>query len=177
MNENRTNHPGHGWKWAALLLGGLLVLSMTCTISLLWGGMIGFAMGRVTAPQRFLQQPPFEHFGIEPFPGRPYPLDPFESSGPWLGVYYEMQDTGALVTGVFANSPAEVAGIQTGDLITRVDGRRVSASRSLAEVIEGYRPGDLIELTLLRNGREERLQVRLAARMDMQRPVDPSWNG
>jgi membrane-associated protease RseP (regulator of RpoE activity) len=177
MNENRTDRQGNRWRWATVILGALLALTMTCAISMVWGGMVGFALGRVSAPRRYIHRPAIEHFEFSPFPTLPDPLEPFESGRPWLGIYYEMRETGALVTGVFAGSPAEEAGIETGDVIARVDGRRVNRDLSLGDIIQSYRPGDIVELTILYEGGTRTVRVQLSARMDMPAPVIPDWNG
>ena len=98
--ENRTNHQGNRWKWAAVILGAVFALTMTCAISMVWGGMVGFALGRVSAPRHSIPQPAFERFDLEPFPLLPDPWEPFGDARPWLGIYYEMRETGAMVTGL-----------------------------------------------------------------------------
>jgi membrane-associated protease RseP (regulator of RpoE activity) len=175
VSDNRTHRSGNGWKWAALGLSALLILTVTCTVSMLWGGMVGFVMGRLSAPQRYVEQRPFERFEIEPFPGLPH--HPFEPIRPWLGVYYEMQETGALVTGILEGSPAQEAGLEVGDTITAVDRHSVGENYTLGDVIERYGPGDRVELTILRDGRELKVRVRLAARMEAPGRVAPDWNG
>jgi S1-C subfamily serine protease len=83
-----------------------------------------------------------------------------------------MVDEGALVVSVMPESAAEAAGLQEGDVITQVDGRAVAASHPLDEHIRRYRPGDRVELTVLRDGRERDISVELGARRDMP-PVSP----
>ena len=175
MTENRNAHRGNGWTWAALLVGVFLVLTLTCAVSLLWGGMLGFALGRATAPERHAMQMPLDPFEFDPLPDLPQP--PYEGNRPWLGVYYQMQEAGALVTRVIDGSPAQEARLQAGDIITEVDGRSVDENRPLGEIIQRYSPGDRIELTILRNGRERVLRVQLAAQMDMPAPIEPRWGG
>ena len=49
------------------------------------------------------------------------------------------------------NSPAAVAGLQTGDVITEVDGQSVT-SNSLVEAVANSVPGAALELTVYRQG-------------------------
>jgi len=70
--------------------------------------------------------------------------------------------SGALVSEVVADSPAARANVKAGDVITSVNGRAVS---SPADVVERLRTADAsgtMDLTLTRDRREVRVQVRLA---------------
>jgi putative serine protease PepD len=55
---------------------------------------------------------------------------------------------GALVGAVDPNTPAEQAGLQKGDVITRVDGHLISNADSLVATVRSYRPGDEVTLTV-----------------------------
>ncbi|MDJ0832036.1 MAG: trypsin-like peptidase domain-containing protein [Gammaproteobacteria bacterium] len=61
---------------------------------------------------------------------------------------------GVLVVGVFIDSPADLAGIETGDIITAIDGKPVQKVRNVLEIIAGHKPGDEVSLNLLRAGEE-----------------------
>ncbi|HTW38865.1 MAG TPA: Do family serine endopeptidase [Steroidobacteraceae bacterium] len=60
---------------------------------------------------------------------------------------------GALVAQVEPNSPAERAGIKTGDVILRLNGQPVSDSGSLAAQIGMMEPGTAVTLDIWRNGK------------------------
>jgi len=66
---------------------------------------------------------------------------------------------GALVSLVVEASPADVAGLEVGDLIIEVDGEVVSTMEQLAADFKFFRPGDEIEIDILREGRRITLQV------------------
>ncbi len=68
---------------------------------------------------------------------------------------------GVLVLEVAADSPAAQAGLRVGDRIVAVEGERLTADTDLAALIARYRPGDTVTLTVLREGREQAIQVRL----------------
>jgi S1-C subfamily serine protease len=73
----------------------------------------------------------------------------------------DLRANGVLVLEVAADSPAAQAGLQVGDRIVAVEGERLTAATDLAAIIARYRPGDTITLTVLRDGREQAIQVRL----------------
>ena len=57
--------------------------------------------------------------------------------------------------------PGKAAGIKSGDIITKVDGKSISNALALSRTIAGKDPGTEVELTLWRNGKEESLKVKL----------------
>src|SRR5690606_13389579 len=65
------------------------------------------------------------------------------------------RSAGALVARVDEGSPAERAGIRSGDVVIAVNGRPVSSSRDLRNAIGLMRTGTKVELTILRDGKEE----------------------
>jgi serine protease Do len=69
---------------------------------------------------------------------------------------------GALVQGVEAGSPAEKAGIEPGDIITKVEGRPVERSGELPRVIGGTKPGTRTSLQVFRRGNYRDLTVTVA---------------
>jgi S1-C subfamily serine protease len=56
------------------------------------------------------------------------------------------EPTKPLVLEVFARSPAEEAGLKTGDVILSVDGEDLGPEDSLAEIVAAYNPGDKVTL-------------------------------
>ncbi len=72
---------------------------------------------------------------------------------------------GVTVQRVNPGSPAESAGLTTGDQITAVDGQQVSSSTQLTQLISGKHPGDSVRLTWVdQNGNQHSANVRLATR-------------
>jgi putative serine protease PepD len=68
-------------------------------------------------------------------------------------------DTPAVTPG----GPAAKAGVKPGDVITKVDGRRVHSGEELIVKIRAHRPGDELELTLRRGGDERTLTLVLGS--------------
>ncbi|WP_128379593.1 trypsin-like peptidase domain-containing protein [Streptomyces cavernae] len=59
--------------------------------------------------------------------------------------------------------PGDKAGIRAGDIITEVDGQRVHSGEELIVKIRAHRPGDRLELTLERGGRERTITLTLGS--------------
>ena len=84
---------------------------------------------------------------------------------------------GAIVTSVSPGGPAERAGVKRGDVITSVNNQAVADNNVLRNQIAGLAPGSTATLTLLRNGREQNVQVTLAELQDRQRPDSEESSG
>jgi serine protease Do len=62
---------------------------------------------------------------------------------------------------VQANGPAAKAGVKNGDIITQVNGYNVGEIASVSTLISEYEPGQKVELTVLRDGKELKLTATL----------------
>jgi ABC-2 type transport system permease protein len=71
---------------------------------------------------------------------------------------------GAKVTGTVAASPAAKVGLERNDIIIGLDQQDIASARDLIRIVAGKAPGASVELILLRNGKEQRVRVLLAAR-------------
>lgn len=71
---------------------------------------------------------------------------------------------GAFVTGTIAGGAAEAAGIVPGDVITKVNATSIKGSAELQEEIGTYRPGDKVQLTVVRDGETRLMDVVLRDR-------------
>ena len=68
---------------------------------------------------------------------------------------------GALVDESQLDSPAAKAGVTAGDIITAVNGAPLKDSRDLAKKVASMTPGTVVHLSVLRNGREKTLELKL----------------
>ncbi|HET9304752.1 MAG TPA: Do family serine endopeptidase [Candidatus Sulfotelmatobacter sp.] len=68
---------------------------------------------------------------------------------------------GGVVTQVEPDSPGAKAGLQTGDVITAIDGQKVNDAGELQVIVGQKQPGTKVELTVLRNGKTENVPVTL----------------
>jgi len=71
---------------------------------------------------------------------------------------------GVYVSGLSENGSAEQAGIELGDVITKIEEIGINNSSELQEHVGQYRPGDKIKVSLVRNGKEMTLPVILKNR-------------
>jgi serine protease DegS len=80
----------------------------------------------------------------------------------WLGIVPQpvpadisdalnLDTSGIIVTAVFNNSPAATAGVMPGDIIIKVNGHPLVDSQQAVQVITGFKPGELINLDIIRN--------------------------
>jgi serine protease Do len=71
-----------------------------------------------------------------------------------------LKDThGALVTQVFEKTPAGKAGLKDGDVIVSLNQRQVKDGRDLQSVVAGLPLGKPVEVSVVRDGKEQALQV------------------
>ena len=141
---------------------GCVVLLLGLCVGAMAGGIAGYTVGGsfvASTTQRFLQ------------PERVFPVLPEAPETPeFRGVVPPGMAgmTGAWVQKVTANSSADEAGVQPGDLIISVDDTPVDANHRLLELIRNYKPGDKISLTVWRLGQTSALAVELG-----KSPSDP----
>ena len=69
---------------------------------------------------------------------------------------------GALVRGVEVGSPADKAGVEAGDIITKFDGKIVDKSSDLPRMVGGTKPGNRSALTVFRRGVYKEITVVIA---------------
>ena len=68
---------------------------------------------------------------------------------------------GAYVNGLTSNGAAESAGVKIGDVITSIEGNKVTSVSELQEQVSKYRPGHKINVTIVRNEKEITMPVTL----------------
>ncbi|MFJ5729419.1 trypsin-like peptidase domain-containing protein [Streptomyces paradoxus] len=81
-------------------------------------------------------------------------------TGDGARVATEGSEGGAPVT---AGGPGAKAGIKSGDVITEVDGQRVHSGEELIVKTRAHRPGDRLELTVERGGKERKVSLVLGS--------------
>ena len=72
--------------------------------------------------------------------------------------------TGALVSSVGENTPAQAAGVQEGDIVLRFNGKTVNRSGELPSLVGAVRSGETASLTVFRDGSERELSVVIGQR-------------
>ncbi|MGA8865177.1 MAG: PDZ domain-containing protein [Gallionella sp.] len=77
-----------------------------------------------------------------------------------LARQFRLPDTnGALVAQVNKGSPADKAGLKTGDVIVRMDGKEVSDTRQLRNLVAATAPGSSVKIDVIRDGKERTLSA------------------
>ena len=69
--------------------------------------------------------------------------------------------SGALVMGVVRGKPADAAGLQLGDVITKVDGKDITSSGDVSATIGARKPGDRVRIEVQRGGSSQTLSATL----------------
>jgi S1-C subfamily serine protease len=72
--------------------------------------------------------------------------------------------SGAVITEVQADSPADKAGLKVNDIVVAINGTAVTGQGSLIAVIRDASPGDKVTLTIDRDGVKKTLNATLVAR-------------
>jgi len=91
---------------------------------------------------------------------------------PYLGIKYQMLNRrtallnnvpqGAYIVEVVSESPADKGGIKENDIITKIDGEKLTEKNGgLAKVISKKKVGSEIELEIYRKGEKEKIKVEL----------------
>lgn len=77
---------------------------------------------------------------------------------------------GALVRGVEAGAPADKAGIEAGDVITKFDGKTIEKSSDLPRMVGNVKPGTKAVVTVFRRGATKELTV-IIAELEAEKPA------
>ena len=131
----------------------LLTLGVTLLIGIgfVLTAAAGFVVGRVTAPQVVLPAGRLRAFATPEVP-------------------FGAQMMVAEILEVVPGSPAEKAGLRSGDRILAVDGARLGFQHDLSVLVGSHSPGDRIELEIDRPGEAKALLVRVELGESPDRP-------
>jgi hypothetical protein len=119
-----------------------------------------FAARVVAAVAQDAQPPAYVKFAAPPASTR-------GGYGPYFGVvpeFGEAERPGVRVSGVRPGSPADRAGVRSGDVLVRFAGIDVKTLQDFSFALRGKRPGDRVEVVILRGDREQRLEALLEER-------------
>ncbi len=108
----------------------------------------------------------------------------------WLGVLIQPVDrelaesfgldkpSGALVSQVMPNSPAEKAGFMVGDVVVGFNGQEIGQSGQLPQIVGLLAPGTRAEAEVIRNGKSKTLKVTVGELPeDLANPLSPDQSG
>jgi serine protease Do len=78
-----------------------------------------------------------------------------------LGVTTEKADQGVEIQDITKESAAEKAGLKEGDIITKIDDKKIEDPDDLSTVIKNHKPGEKVTVTFLREKKEQKLTAEL----------------
>ena len=90
-----------------------------------------------------------------------------------LGVVSEKNEKGAVVTEVIKESAAGKAGLKEGDVIISINSDRINEENDLVELIGKYKPDETVNVLVLRDGKEKKLNAKLSKNDS---PPAMAWN-
>ncbi|MEO5905505.1 MAG: PDZ domain-containing protein, partial [Saprospiraceae bacterium] len=95
----------------------------------------------------------------------------------WLGVVIRPIDNstakaeglsevaGVMIERVNTESAADAAGLQSGDIITNIDGLKINSSPDFMGKIGQHRPGDILNVEFFRSGKKKEAKIKLSESM------------
>lgn len=93
------------------------------------------------------------------------PAAPRASNPAFLGIQMLPAQPGTcLVRSVTADSPAEAAGLRSGDLVSGLDGHQIADCTGLLDAITAHSPGDVVSLKVARRSQMLTIQAQLTTR-------------
>ncbi|RKY90132.1 MAG: 2-alkenal reductase [Ignavibacteriae bacterium] len=79
-----------------------------------------------------------------------------------IATYYDLNDTkGVIVTKVYRNSPADIGGIEVGDIITEINDYKINNENSIFGVFHEFRTGQVIDVKIIRDHNKLTKQMKL----------------
>ena len=94
----------------------------------------------------------------------------------WHGIVCRTCGTVAVIESVHRQSPAETIGMRAGDIILRVGDRNVTSQLDIERALLGHKAGEVVAVTVTREGGEENLSLALAkAKQQKVSASERSW--
>jgi serine protease Do len=94
----------------------------------------------------------------------------------WHGLVCRTCGTGAVIESVHSQSPAESIGMRAGDIVLRVGEKSVTSQLDIERALLGRKAGEIVAVTITREGGEENLSLALAkAKKQKATASERSW--
>ncbi len=79
-----------------------------------------------------------------------------------IATYYDLNDTkGVIVTKVYRKSPADIGGIEVGDIITEINDYKINNENTIFGVFHEFRTGQVIDVKIIRDHNKLTKQMKL----------------
>ena len=95
--------------------------------------------------------------------------DDVHLSDAYMGAQIESTENGAKIIDVMKDSPADKAGLQSGDIVQRVNGARSKNMEGLLGILNYFEPNDTVELDVIRDGKQKMIKMTLGTRPESYR--------
>jgi membrane-associated protease RseP (regulator of RpoE activity) len=111
-----------------------------------------------------------ERLAVIPDVGAPEPGQGDEAESPGYGAYlgtipdFSPVEYGVLLGGVREGAPADLAGMQAGDILVKLGDHDVADLYAMTDALRAYRPGDVVVLEWIRDGERMSAETTLASR-------------
>lgn len=107
----------------------------------------------VGTPQVYRAAPQPTYFNVE--------MNEEQKAKASMGASFFDARTGVSIRSVFTNGPAQTAGLTSGDVVTKVNGKPIQSAASLEEMIGSMQAGQMLSLVKLEEGKEKEVQCKL----------------
>ncbi|MBZ0264349.1 PDZ domain-containing protein [bacterium] len=74
----------------------------------------------------------------------------------------DLEESGLMINDVVKDAPAEKAGLAAGDVLLKIDGKRMLSLKRLFRVVRSHKPGEKVEVEYLHKGKVKKVKVELA---------------
>lgn len=78
-----------------------------------------------------------------------------------LGVTTDEVENGVKIQSITKQSAAEKSGLKEGDIITKVDDKKIETPDDLSDIIQDHKPGDKVTVTFIRDKKEQKVTAEL----------------
>jgi S1-C subfamily serine protease len=80
---------------------------------------------------------------------------------------------GVRIIGIAEDSPAALAGLRADDILLELAGKRIAKYKQVHDIISGRQPGEEIDVRFRRDGKEDKVSIRLASKTK----ILANWDG
>ena len=84
-----------------------------------------------------------------------------DSNRAMLGVVTDAHDKGAKIVEISAGQAAEKAGLKEGDIIIRIDDKKVEDAEDVSTAVRAHKPGEKVNIAYIRDGKEQKVTAEL----------------
>ena len=105
-------------------------------------------------------------FGGDEFPGSwnnspGFKMYNLNENKAMLGVTTDEVENGVKIQSITKQSAAEKSGLKEGDIITKVDDKKIETPDDLSDIIQDHKPGDKVTVTFIRDKKEQKVTAEL----------------